>query len=245
MFGNNKIMKQELTDGMHLSVKDIFYTIQGEGPFAGEPSVFVRLAGCNLRCTFCDTDFEVGSAPLSLQSIISTIQDSFPYSGDSFNRLVVITGGEPLRQNVVPLIAAILNNGDRVQIETAGTVWPDGLEDFMYETPFAGAVTIVVSPKTASVHKNIFKYADAWKYVVSARDGAEKGIPITNTQPTRYLAKKLASPPPSRVPNLVWMSPKDEYDAVKNKENMEEAVRRCLKYGYRLSLQQHKIIGVP
>lgn len=194
----------------------------------------------------CDTDFDAEkSKQMSVQDIVSKVHDLFPYSGGTYNRLVVITGGEPLRQNIIPLIVSILNSGDRVQIETAGTLWVDGLEEFVTEVPFSTPVTIVVSPKTHTVHKNIIKYADSWKYVVSATDDSLLGIPITNTQPTSARASVLGIPDNNKFPNLVWVSPMDQGDPVKNKSNTDEAVRRCLKFGYRLSLQQHKIINVP
>jgi len=65
MFGTNPLSKPIESDGLYLEVQDIFSTIQGEGPFAGKPAVFLRLAGCNLRCFFCDTDFESRRTTLS------------------------------------------------------------------------------------------------------------------------------------------------------------------------------------
>ena len=58
MFGGNVARKQVLDDGQQLWVQEVFYTLQGEGPWTGHPSIFVRLAGCNLKCFWCDTDFE-------------------------------------------------------------------------------------------------------------------------------------------------------------------------------------------
>ena len=58
MFGKNKILKPEIHDGNNLDVQEIFPTLQGEGPYAGWPAVFIRLGGCNLACDFCDTEFE-------------------------------------------------------------------------------------------------------------------------------------------------------------------------------------------
>ena len=58
MFGTNPSRKQVLDDGQELWVQEVFYTLQGEGPFSGQPALFIRLAGCNLRCFWCDTEFE-------------------------------------------------------------------------------------------------------------------------------------------------------------------------------------------
>jgi 7-carboxy-7-deazaguanine synthase len=61
MFGKNIVISQYIEPSGALKIVDLFYTIQGEGPYNGMPSVFVRLAGCNLRCYFCDTNFETGA----------------------------------------------------------------------------------------------------------------------------------------------------------------------------------------
>ncbi|MEG7364337.1 7-carboxy-7-deazaguanine synthase QueE, partial [Pseudomonas citronellolis] len=84
-------------DGL-LSLHSIFHTIQGEGPFCGTPSVFVRLAGCNLQCPACDTDYTQGRRAASVQEILDKVQE-YQSSG-----LVVITGGEPFRQDITRLL---------------------------------------------------------------------------------------------------------------------------------------------
>ena len=72
MFGKNKILKPENHDGSSLDVQEIFATFQGEGPFVGYPSVFVRLGGCNLACDFCDTEFD-SFARKSLDEILAEV----------------------------------------------------------------------------------------------------------------------------------------------------------------------------
>src|SRR4051812_2880501 len=104
MFGRNPVRKQEQGDGGTLWVQAVFYTLQGEGPFSGHPSVFVRLGGCNLRCVWCDTDFESSSWRPRLDELLARIEAVRPESCD----LVVITGGEPFRQNIVPLVRHLL-----------------------------------------------------------------------------------------------------------------------------------------
>jgi 7-carboxy-7-deazaguanine synthase len=100
-----------------LKVNEIFYSIQGESSFAGRPCVFVRLTGCNLRCSYCDTQYayEEG-ALLDLQEIMLRVA--------SFNcRLVEITGGEPLLQRQTPeLVAALLDQAFTVLLETNGSL---------------------------------------------------------------------------------------------------------------------------
>ena len=122
--------------GASLWVQEVFATLQGEGPFAGEPAVFVRLAGCNLRCFWCDTEFESSSWHPSMEELVERIESTRAPHCD----LVVLTGGEPLRQDVSLLIDALLGRGHRVQIETNGTLWVDLPED--------ERLTVVCSPKT-------------------------------------------------------------------------------------------------
>src|SRR4051812_4694104 len=99
MRGNNPIRKPVQDEGRELGVKSIFPTLQGEGPYTGHPAVFVRLGGCNLACSFCDTDFE-GFSTLGVTGIVEQVTKlAVNEAGERVRHLVVITGGEPLRQN--------------------------------------------------------------------------------------------------------------------------------------------------
>lgn len=219
MRGTNPIRPPEKSDGRQLQVKSIFPTLQGEGPYAGVPAVFVRLGGCNLACDFCDTAFE-DFLPMKLTEIVAKVKKL----AVSVRRLVVITGGEPLRQNIVPLCEALIAQGFRVQIETNGTLWqplPDGVE-------------IVCSPKNTGggyfpLREDLLPRVNALKFIVSAehphyRDVAEVGQ-------GRY-----------GIP--VYVQPMDEYDAQKNRANAALAAQLAQAGGYRLSLQLHKILGI-
>ena len=100
-----------------LKVNEIFYSIQGESTFAGRPSVFIRLTGCNLRCRYCDTKYayEQGDT-LALEDIINRV-------GEFDCNLVEITGGEPLLQDeTLPLISTLLDSGFTVLLETNGSL---------------------------------------------------------------------------------------------------------------------------
>lgn len=102
---------------MPLKVNEIFYSIQGESSYAGWPCVFVRLTGCNLRCSYCDTQYAYEDG--SLMEVNQIIGQAAPYSC----RLVEITGGEPLVQNDTPiLVQNLLDHGYEVLIETNGTL---------------------------------------------------------------------------------------------------------------------------
>src|SRR3954447_22790222 len=123
-----------------MKISEIFYSIQGEGKLMGVPSVFVRVSGCNLRCTWCDTPYASWNpqgADLSLQAILGEV-------GKHSARHVVLTGGEPMIfAKTVSLIAALKDLGKHVTVETAGTVWLDGLA--------RGAIDLAsISPKLAN-----------------------------------------------------------------------------------------------
>ena len=94
-------------------VNDIFYTLQGEGFFTGVASVFIRLADCNLNCSFCDTEFS-SSMEMGLDDISETI-------GQYKAKHIVLTGGEPTLQADKDLIDMLHEEGCFVQIETNGT----------------------------------------------------------------------------------------------------------------------------
>ncbi len=102
---------------MHLYVSEIFYSIQGESLYSGLPCVFVRLAGCNLRCNYCDTQYVYdGGTIMSLHEILDRVAGfSCP--------LVEITGGEPLLQDTAPaLVDALIAKGYQVLMETNGSM---------------------------------------------------------------------------------------------------------------------------
>jgi 7-carboxy-7-deazaguanine synthase len=108
---------------MSLQVCEIFYSIQGESTCAGCPCVFIRLAGCNLRCSYCDTVYaQTGGTEYAVEDIIAAVSQ-YPC------RLVAITGGEPLLQKHTPQLAAeLLNRGFSVLLETNGTIACDALD---------------------------------------------------------------------------------------------------------------------
>jgi 7-carboxy-7-deazaguanine synthase len=144
---------------MTYSVKEIFYTLQGEGINAGRPAVFCRFTGCNLwsgreedrakaDCRFCDTDFvgtngTFGGKYATADELASRISSFWPAS--SGNRFVVLTGGEPLLQVDTPLIKALHEREFQIAVETNGTVAaPDGI-DWICVSPKAGAPWVQTS----------------------------------------------------------------------------------------------------
>lgn len=254
MFGQNPIRKQDLMSPDRLWVQEIFPTIQGEGPFAGMPAVFVRLGGCNLRCYWCDTDFESSEWLPSVPEIVGTIRRCFaemcgPRGRVSkfFPPLVVITGGEPLRQDIRPLLENLADMGYHTQLETNGSLWLKDLEELVKNE----LLTIVVSPKTGKVNDNIRNWAWDWKYVCDVLSAApDDGLPMASTQ-IEGKSVRIARPThdcdvPYHHP-VIWVQPLDEdhIDPERTKRNVRHCVEIAQQYGYRLCLQTHKIVGLP
>lgn len=244
MFGHNTPRGHEGSNKGY-QVHKVFYTIQGEGPFAGLPAVFVRLTGCNLRCHWCDTEWhDDADAYQTPEQILDAIRKESPTC-----KLVVLTGGEPCRWDLQDLIELLAKESYQVQVETAGTLWQQCLLD--------PCVTIVVSPKIKTVHTKFYDHCQHWKYVVSAGDADPKdGLPVAGTQRRQGLASSdalvdgtvhvggaMARPPSNRRVN-VYLQPCDEKDESKNRANIKHMVQIALRYGYRAGLQLHKIFDV-
>lgn len=139
---------------MTYAVKEVFYTLQGEGANAGRPAVFCRFAGCNLwsgreadraqaTCRFCDTDFvgtdgTLGGKFQSADDLACHIARQWP-STDPKHRFVVLTGGEPLLQVDPPLLASLHELGFEIAVETNGTVLPPAGIDWVCVSPKAGS----------------------------------------------------------------------------------------------------------
>jgi 7-carboxy-7-deazaguanine synthase len=236
MFGKNEIASPR-PPGTDYLVHSSWNTIQGEGPYAGWPAVFVRFAGCNLRCFFCDTDFTGGALYTPF-----TLSERIGYLSDQMNRapLVVLTGGEPMLQDIPSLVMSS-DLRFRFQIETAGTVWPETVNGVsMEDLILAGRITLVCSPKTPTIHPMVEKHCYDWKYIV--RDGEVSltdGLPVKSTQIEGremrvYRAKS----------GVIHVQPMDEPDQTMSDINTQIAVKASMAFGYRLSLQLHKIVGL-
>ena len=257
MFGQNPIARPFRDTTGALRIKEFYHTIQGEGPQSGEPAWFLRLAGCNLRCFFCDTAFDDGDL-WSFKELCEKVDNAFDGAKSD---LLVITGGEPLLQNIVPLVDYANRRKIRVSVETAGTVWQEGLEARFYWSlgqwleldvaPYSHwdgrpRNFMVVSPKTPKIDVRVEIAMRALKYIVVAGClDPEDGLPFYSTQHPvkKQLLYKLTPSLRHDVP--IYLQPCDSHDLEKTKENIWEAVAACLKFGYRLSLQTHKIVGLP
>ncbi len=221
MFGNNPILKPEQHSGDYLKIQEIFATLQGEGPFAGRPAVFIRLGGCNLACDFCDTEFD-SFKEIALTEIIETAK-KLAINHQPQHRLAVITGGEPMRQPIFLLCNQLIANGFNVQIETNGTLFQELPEE----------VKIICSPKNINgtyfhIRPDLLKKIDAFKFLISASNPNYQNLPD-------FIAEV-------KVP--IYLQPIDEYQPSKNLANQQLATKICLENGYFLSLQIHKILNI-
>lgn len=227
-----------------LEVVSVWDTIQGEGPYAGVPATFVRLAGCNIQCRGCDTDYTSNRRRVGFGDLLTevlTARKGYERGNRSVNgsHLVVLTGGEPFRQELGEFIRILLREGIAVQIETNGTVFPDR-ENSWYL--MSGLVTVVCSPKTPqlSEHLTSSKYVKALKYVLRAGAVDPKdGLPTETLGRHHTVARPWVG-----YTGEVYVQPEDQGDEALNTANVAAAVESVRKFGYRLCLQLHKIIGV-
>ena len=209
---------------MAYAVKEIFYTLQGEGANAGRPAVFCRFAGCNLWtgreadradavCQFCDTDFVGTDGPgggkfADAEALATAVAGAWPGGGRPF---VVCTGGEPLLQLDESLIAALHARGFEIAVETNGTI-----------TPPAGIDWLCLSPKADS------------DVVVTSGDELKLVFPQDRGDPERYRNLDFSH---------FFLQPMDGPDRARN---TRLALEYCLAHPeWRLSLQTHKILGIP
>lgn len=204
---------------MTYTVKELFYTLQGEGAQAGRPAVFLRFAGCNLwsgreedraaaQCRFCDTDFVGGDKYADTAALADAVAGLWPGGGTPY---VVCTGGEPTLQLDAPLIDAMHARGFEIAVETNGTrPLPAGLD------------WVCVSPKAGT------------ELVVVAGDELKLVWPQVGLDPAALAGLAFRH---------AFLQPIDGGDRA---GATAACVQYCLTHPrWRLSLQTHKIIGIP
>jgi 7-carboxy-7-deazaguanine synthase (Cx14CxxC type) len=213
---------------MSYAVKEVFYTLQGEGAKAGRAAVFCRFAGCNLWsgreqhraravCRFCDTDFVGMDGPgggrfAGAAELAAAIAAQWPATTDPASRpLVVFTGGEPLLQLDEGLLEAVHAHGFEVAVETNGTLAPP-----------PGIDWLCVSPKAGST------------LVVRAGEELKLVYPQPGAEPAAFEGLAFAH---------FFLQPMDGADYA---TNLAATVAYCLAHPrWRLSLQTHKLAGIP
>ncbi|AVM74977.1 7-carboxy-7-deazaguanine synthase [Magnetospirillum gryphiswaldense] len=210
---------------MAYKVKELFYTLQGEGGQAGRAAIFLRFAGCNLwsgreadrataQCPFCDTDFVGGDKYADADALAGAVAALWPKGGGG-QPLVVITGGEPGLQLDEALIQALHFWGLEIAVETNGTIaLPPGID------------WVCVSPKAGQDLETI------------AGDEIKLVWPQDGIDPTRF----------EKMPfRHYFLQPKDvPGDSAAQAAHLQACVAYCLTHPrWRLSLQTHKILGIP
>ena len=210
---------------MSYQVKEIFYTLQGEGTHAGRPAVFCRFAGCNLWsgreqdrssaiCQFCDTDFvgtdgTLGGKFTEADALAARIEAQWPQA-DQAHRFVVITGGEPLLQLDEALIAALHARGFQIAVETNGTITAPAGIDWICVSPKAGAPWVQRSGQELKV---------VWP---------QQGLELAELEAANFTNRYL-----------------QPMDNALRADNTELCVALCMQRpAWRLSLQTHKITGI-
>lgn len=217
-----------------VQVHSIFKTIQGEGPYAGMPAIFIRLAGCNLDCPWCDTIYTGADVQTSAPDVVLDKVIALAENTPAKTKLIVISGGEPFRQNFSLLAMMLHKAGFIIQIETNGTLF---LDNFPYHL-----VTLVCSPKIGKIHKSLIPYIRFYKYVAEANS-----ISIADGLPVSVLGNKVRTcvvRPPANLPIKVYLQAMDSQDPIENEKNLKAVVSSCQTFGHTLCLQMHKIIGV-
>jgi 7-carboxy-7-deazaguanine synthase len=216
----------------YIDLHSVFLTIQGEGPFAGERAIFIRLAGCNLQCKNCDTDYTSNRHKVTVDELVEHVQDLCDHSK---NHLVVITGGEPFRQLALThLTASLLLHKFKVQIETNGTLYQ--------KLPFDHyALTLVCSPKTPTLNRQLIPYIDVYKYAGNHTNlDPDDGLPNTQLGDNRGPVGLYRAPHNSDI----YLQPLDSGTHFFNRMAQEAVVTSCITHGHKLCIQIHKIIGV-
>ena len=210
-------------------INDIFYSIQGEGHNTGRAAVFIRFAGCNLRCGFCDTEFDT-YREMTDEEIIAEVS-RYKVSRCE-NSLVVLTGGEPTLQADEAFVDLLHQHGFEVAMESNGTrPAPQNLD------------WLTVSPKLFRGERREERgerLPDEVKVVFDESTDPETFLPPLIPElcsPTRSLSSHL-------VPRYLYLQPCDTGDAERN----AMIINRCVDYikehpQWRLSLQTHKLVG--
>ena len=215
-------------------VNDIFYSLQGEGHNTGRAAVFVRFAGCNLRCPFCDTEFDT-YREMTADEIVAEISDivnSLQQIANPIQHFAVLTGGEPTLQVDEALVDLMHQHGFEVAMESNGTRPAPRNLDWLTVSPKVNGEWWLVSGEG--------RLPDELKVVFDEDTDPESFLPIPRQSSTTHsLSPLIASPLP-----ILYLQPCDTGDADRN----ARIINRCIDYikqhpNWRLSLQTHKLVG--
>jgi len=201
-----------------LKISEIFYSIQGEGLRQGEPTLFVRLSGCNLKCDFCDTKYAwVSGREMSVSQIMEKVRKIHHRSPAKW---VCLTGGEPLLQKVEELVRSLKDEGFRIQVETNATLYRPIAVDWY---------TISPKPPEYLYQPEYRKKAKEVKIVVTR--GLELGV-----------LQKLRQEFPPKIPLLLQPQSNRKWSLHLSKKLLNQSLKESLN-NVKLSVQLHKILG--
>jgi len=202
-----------------LKISEIFASVQGEGLRQGEATLFVRLAGCNLKCDFCDTKYAwKGGENLDIEQILSRIeQESKRLPAD----WVCLTGGEPLMQDLRGLSERLKEMGMKIQIETNATFYQDLSVDWY-----------TVSPKPPD-----------YFFQPEYREKAKEVKLVVSKELTSEVVQKLRNEFPEKTPILLQPESNRKWSREKGVTLLKECTTKRLK-NIRISVQLHKIYGI-
>lgn len=222
---------------MQYAVNELFQTIQGEGHFTGQPSVFIRLQGCPVGCPWCDTKHtweKQDTKNVALNTLIEKLEPDERWAAASFDEIlliikrkkwlakhVVITGGEPCIYDLEPLTKGLNAQGFSCQIETSGT----------FEIQVSSATWVTLSAKVDmpggyAVLPSALNRADEIKHPVARLDHVTE---------LKYLLSQRFDP--KQIP--IYLQPISQ-----QRRATELAITHCIENNWRLSLQTHKFIGI-
>ncbi len=275
MFGKNELVGPSFFKGLaenELMVTSVFATLQGEGPYSGEPAVFVRFSKCNRACTFCDTWFDSGDV-LTFDQVLSKIHGAVDkeVSSNGIDRdafmdrlLIVVTGGEPmLQKNLTTFLEFLHAQGFRTQIESNGDLL----------RPLPAETTLVVSPKAnentgryGDIRPDVFARANVLKFVVSSDetsthhkvpDFAHDFRKLKGPRSVYVSPMNIYNRAPEKVGNNASLEMRSEVDERisfwtpglldqgSNQGNHEYAALLAMRHGFTLQLQTHLYASLP
>jgi organic radical activating enzyme len=214
---------------VNLRVSEVFTSVQGEGPTVGTPSVFIRLQGCSIGCTWCDTKYAwnpAGGEEMTLDALVATVSASVA-------RNVVVTGGEPLEHAAFgPLVGALAGLGRRIEVETAGTLAPPAVAVDQWNVSLKLAHSGVpddVRLRPGPIAR--FRDLGAWfKFVVAAEADVDEVLAI-------QAAHRLRS---ERIVLMPLGMERAEQEG-----RMPAVIEWCRRHGFRFSPRLHILVWGP